>query len=182
MDGTQFGDSVTTQATTGGSVLPYVESYLYDDPTMLSRIGTDDMFALSSVGLSSWYKTYKFTQFRLYCSKPDGRTVHFTTTTNEQGIRGFNRLIFKNLTAPTDGCTSFNKLKGDNSIIMGNCQKMIFGTSPLERPYLDPVWVWRAPQYHINLAWSGSPNRYECDDYVNRQPFTTNGTWKYFIR
>ncbi|KAL9957131.1 hypothetical protein ACROYT_G038733 [Oculina patagonica] len=128
-----------------------------------------------------------FTQMRFHCSKQQGRTFHVTTVANNTG-----EAVVQYLSGQTDAkpgaCGSFVRMKNDNSLLAGVCDKWGkengvlnvgkwgFADNDEKRLYNHPAFV--ADSYH----WLLSPalSRWECDDfYVG---VSSGDFWKVFVR
>ena len=141
---------------------------------------------LSPDGMRELRSRMSFTQLRFHCRKQQhGRTFHIKTAANSSGkaVVGF-------FGGDTDvipkACGSFEKLKGDNSVLASRCVE--WG----KENHVFPVGKWgyegnkELYMYSVFIAyyhhWVTSPghDRWECDDMA--KDLSRGDFWKIYVR
>ena len=150
----------------------------------ISNYNNNNM-VLATTALNELRTHLSFTQLRFHCSKQTTRTFHVTTVTNSTG-----EAVVQYFSRHTDvmpyACGSFARLKGDNSVLAGDCAKWgkdngvyhvgRWGHEGMLEFDKHPAFI---RYYH---HWTTSPdwNRWECDDYANTA--SPGDFWKIYVR
>ena len=155
----------------------------------ISRYSNNKM-VLTTDGMKVLRSLLSFTQLRFHCSKQQGRTFHVTTAANSSG-EGVVQYFSRQTDVQPDACGSFVRIKGDNSVLAGNCSQWgidnvgvkvgKWGHWGLRELYKFPAFI--VNTYH----WSTSPYydawgyRFECDDAAGRS-VSSGDFWKIYVR
>ena len=148
----------------------------------ISRYSNNRM-VLATDGMKVLRSLMSFTQLRFHCSKQQGRTFHVTTAANSTGeavVQYFSRQT----DVMPDACGSFVRIKGDNSVLAGNCRQ--WGRD--NGAYKVGKWshegyreLYQYPAFIQNYYhWGIIGNRRECDDFVNS--VSSGAYWKIYVR
>ena len=153
--------------------------------TGVSRYRNNRM-VLSPDGMRELRSRVSFTQLRFHCRKQQhGRTFHVKTAANSSGeaVVGF-------FGGDTDvipkACGSFEKLKGDNSVLASRCAEWgrengvyHVGKWVDERHkglHLYPAFI----AYYHHWVTSPDDDRWECDDAA--KDLSRGDFWKIYVR
>ena len=153
--------------------------------TGVSRYSNNRM-VLSPGGMRKLRSCISFTQLRFHCRKQQhGRTFHVKTAANSSGeaVVGF-------FGGDTDvipkACGSFEKLKGDNSVLASRCVEWgwengayhvgKWGLEGYKELYMFPAFIFG---HHHWVTWPDH-GRWECDD--SRNDLTRGDFWKIYVR
>ena len=153
--------------------------------TGVSRYRNNRM-VISPDGMRELRSRVSFTQLRFHCRKQQhGRTFHVKTAANSSGeaVVGF-------FGGDTDvfpkACGSFEKLKGDNSVLASKCvewgkENGVFHVGKWGHEGNKELYIYSAfiAYYHHWATWPGH-GRWECDDY--RNDLTRGDFWKIYVR
>ncbi|XP_066932961.1 uncharacterized protein [Clytia hemisphaerica] len=125
-------------------------------------------FALTQEGLTKLLESGKYTEFRVWCTKPwHNRILHTVLS----GSKAMDNLKYRANTIQ-NLCGNFRFLDDDNSRFSQiNCANWRMG----RHIYFDHLF-WVDWQTHVVL----SSQRFECDDSVNDEK--DKGTWRFFVR
>ena len=151
----------------------------------VSRYSSNRM-VLSPDGMRELRSRVSFTQLRFHCRKQQhGRTFHVKTAANSSGeaVVGF-------FGGDTDvipkACGSFEKLKGDNSVLASRCAEWgrengayhvgKWGHEGHKELYIFSAFI---KNYHHWVTWPVD-HRWECDD--SRNDLTRGDFWKIYVR
>ena len=151
----------------------------------VSRYSSNRM-VLSPDGMRELRSRVSFTQLRFHCRKQQqGRTFHVKTAANSSGeaVVGF-------FGGDTDvipkACGSFEKLKGDNSVLASRCAEWgrengayhvgKWGHEGHKELYIFSAFI---KNHHHWVTWPVH-HRWECDD--SRNDLTRGDFWKIYVR
>ena len=151
----------------------------------VSRYSSNRM-VLSPDGMRELRSRISFTQLRFHCRKQQcGRTFHVKTAANSSGeaVVGFfggDTEVFPK------ACVSFEKLKGDNSVLASRCAEWgrensayhvgKWGHEGYKELYIYSVFI----RDHHHWVTSPVQDRWECDD--SRKDLTRGDFWKIYVR
>ena len=144
----------------------------------VSRYSSNRM-VLSPDGMRELRSHISFTQLRFHCRKEQhGRTFHVKTAANSSGeaVVGF---FGRDTDVFPKACGSFEKLKGDNSVLANKCAEWANGKWGYKRQ--KELYIYSAVIVHNNhwVTWPGN-NRWECDDAAN--DLSRGDFWKIYVR
>lgn len=181
---TKFGNVVQSGSIPDIELTAQINS---DNISLLNDVSTG-RFLLTVSGLGELRKFINFTQFRFYCHKPGhNRTIHIATTNDINGKKVVDYFSGVNGTPPSS-CHSYERLPDDTSYVTSNCAEWNLqlwsdgDVATNEKLYNHPIWI--ENKYHVNLF----QNRLECDDSIfeptstDPSPFSSLGTWRFFVR
>ena len=152
----------------------------------VSRYGSNRM-VLSPDGMQELRSRISFTQLRFHCHKQQhGRTFHIKTAANASGeaVVGF-------FGGDTDvfpkACGSFEKLKGDNSVLASRCVEWgkengtyrvgKWGHEGHKELYIFSAFIVGSCHW---LTWQSS-NKWLCDDDLATN-VTSGDFWRIYVR
>ena len=151
----------------------------------VSRYSSNRM-VLSPDGMRELRSRISFTQLRFHCGKQQhGRTFHVKTVANSSG-EAVARFFAGDTIVFPKACGSFEKLKGDNSVLASRCVEWgrengayhvgKWGHEGHKELYIYSAFIWR---YH---HWSTLPgkNRWQCDDSAN--DLSRGDFWNIYVR
>ena len=146
----------------------------------------NNRFVLSPDGMRELRSRISFTQLRFHCRKEQhGRTFHVKTAANSSG-----EAVVRFFAGDTDvfpkACGSFEKLKGDNSVLASRCAEWgmengvyhvgKWGHEGHKELYMFSAFI---KYYHHWITWPGN-NRWQCDDMANN--LSRGDFWKIYVR
>ena len=151
----------------------------------VSRYSSNKM-VLSPGGMRELRSRISFTQLRFHCHKQQhGRTFHVKTAANSSG-----EAVVRFFAGDTDvfpkACGSFEKLKGDNSVLASRCAEWgkkngafhvgKWGHEGQKELYMHVAFI---KSYN---HWYTSPDhdRWQCDDVA--KDLSRGDFWKIYVR
>ena len=151
----------------------------------VSRYSSNRM-VLSPDGMRELRSRMSFTQLRFHCRKEQhGRTFHVKTAANSSG-----EAVARFFAGVTDvfpkACGSFEKLKGDNSVLASRCAEWgmengVYHVGKWGHEGHKVLYMFSAfiKYYHHWITWPGN-NRWQCDDMANN--LSGGDFWKIYVR
>ena len=152
----------------------------------VSRYSSNRMI-LSPDGMRELRSRISFTQLRFHCHKQQhGRTFHVKTAANSSG-EAVARFFAGDTDVFPKACGSFEKLKGDNSVLASRCVEWgkengayrvgKWGHEGYKELYIYSAFI--VGSYHW-ITWPSS-NAWQCDD--NFEKIVTSGDfWRIYVR
>ena len=151
----------------------------------VSRYSSNRM-VLSPDGMRELRSRISFTQLRFHCRKEQhGRTFHVKTAANSSG-EAVARFFAGDTDVFPKACGSFEKLKGDNSVLASRCAEWgmengvyhvgKWGHEGHKELYMFSSFI---KYYHHWITWPGN-NRWQCDDMANN--LSRGDFWKIYVR
>ena len=153
--------------------------------TGVSRYRNNRM-VISPDGMRELRSRVSFTQLRFHCRKQQhGRTFHVKTAANSSG-EAVARFFAGDTDVFPKACGSFEKLKGDNSVLASRCvewgkENEIFHVGKWGHEGHKELYIYSAfiKDHHHWVTWPGH-GRWECDD--SRNDLTRGDFWKIYVR
>ena len=146
----------------------------------------NNRLVLSPDGMRELRSRISFTQLRFHCRKEQhGRTFHVKTAANSSG-----EAVARFFAGVTDvfpkACGSFEKLKGDNSVLASRCAEWgmengVYHVGKWGHEGHKVLYMFSAfiKYYHHWITWPGN-NRWQCDDMANN--LSGGDFWKIYVR
>ena len=146
----------------------------------------NNRLVLSPDGMRELRSRISFTQLRFHCRKEQhGRTFHVKTAANSSG-EAVARFFAGDTDVFPKACGSFEKLKGDNSVLASRCAEWgmengvyhvgKWGHEGHKGLYMFSAFI---KYYHHWITWPGN-NRWQCDDMANN--LSRGDFWKIYVR
>ena len=146
----------------------------------------NNRLVLSPDGMRELRSRISFTQLRFHCRKEQhGRTFHVKTAANSSG-EAVARFFAGDTDVFPKACGSFEKLKGDNSVLASRCAEWgmengVYHVGKWGHEGHKVLYMFSAfiKYYHHWITWPGN-NRWQCDDMANN--LSGGEFWKIYVR
>ena len=146
----------------------------------------NNRLVLSPDGMRELRSRISFTQLRFHCRKQQhGRTFHVKTAANSSG-EAVARFFAGDTDVFPKACGSFEKLKGDNSVLASRCAEWgmengVYHVGKWGHEGHKVLYMFSAfiKYYHHWITWPGN-NRWQCDDMANN--LSGGDFWKIYVR